>query len=69
VPTDVVVSRLRRKKTVMENRLNLDKVRQVYLKMVQDGRLTLLDGNRQRGEIAQEVLETALGLLKAKGFL
>jgi len=69
VPTDVVVSRLRRKKTVMENRLNLDNVRQVYLKMVQDGRLTLLDGNKQRGEIAQEVLETALGLLKAKGFL
>lgn len=69
VPVDVVMKRLKRKKTVMENKLNLDKVRLVYLKMVQDGRLTLLDGNRQRGKVAEKVLETVLGSLKAKRLL
>ena len=69
VPTDVVLGRLRRKKTVMENKLNLDKVRQVYLKLVQDSRLTLLDGNRRRGEVAEAVFQTVSRSLKAKRLL
>lgn len=69
VPTDIVLERLKRKKTVMENKLNLDRVRQVYLKLVKDGRLTLLDGNRQCNEVAEEVLQTVSRSLKAKRLL
>lgn len=69
VPTDVVLGRLKRKKTVMENKLNLDKVRQVYLMLAKDGRLTLLDGNRRRGEVAEEVFQTVSKVLKAKRLL
>lgn len=69
VPTDVVLGRLKRKKTVMENKLNLDKVRQVYLMLAKDGRLTLLDGNSRRGEVAEEVFQTVSKVLKAKRLL
>ncbi len=69
VPTDVVLSRLKRKKTVMENKANLDKVRQVYLKLVHDGHLTLLDGDRSSEEVAEGILQTVSGVLKAKRFL
>ena len=69
VPTDAVLERLKRKKTVMENKLNLDKVRQVYLKLVQDGRLTLLDGNMRRNEVAEEVFRTVSRSLRAKRLL
>jgi len=69
VPTDVVLGRLKRKKTVMENKLNLDKVRQVYLKLEKDGRLTLLDGNKPRGEVAEAVFQTVSRSLKAKRLL
>jgi dTMP kinase len=69
VPTDIVLERLKRKKTVMENKLNLDKVRQVYLKLAEDCRLTLLDGNRRRDEVAEEVSQTVSRSLKAKRLL
>lgn len=64
VPTDVVVKRLKRKKTVMETKRNQQRVREVYLKMVQEQRLALIDGDKPISEVAKNVLEIVLGLLK-----
>jgi dTMP kinase len=66
VPSDVVVKRLKRKKTVMENKRNQERVREVYFKMVQDRCLMLIDGNRTIHEIAKNILEIVLGSLNAK---
>jgi len=65
VPTDVVVKRLKRKRTVMETRRNQEKVREVYLKMVREQRLTLVDGDRPIPKVEKSVLEIVLGLWKA----
>ena len=64
VPTDVVVERIKRKKTVMETKRNQQKVREVYLKMVQEQRLTLVDGDKPIREVAKNVLKIVLELLK-----
>jgi len=66
VPPDVVVKRLKRKKTVMETKRNQRRVREVYLKMVRDKRLMLVDGDKPVREVAKSVLDAVLGLLKAK---
>jgi len=66
VPVDVVVKRLKREKTVMETKRNQEKVREVYLKMVHDKRLMLIDGDKTVREVAKSVLVIVLGLLKAK---
>lgn len=66
VPSDVVVKRLKRKKTVMETKRNQEKVREVYLNMVQEKRLMLIDGDKPVREVAKNVLDVVLGLLKAE---
>lgn len=65
VPTDVVVKRLRRKRTVMETKRNQEKVREVYMKMTREQRLTPIKGDRSVMEVAKNVLEIVLVLLKA----
>jgi len=64
VPTDVVVKRLKRKKTVMETKRNQEKVREVYLKMVREQRLMLVDGDKPVSEVDESVLEMVLRRLK-----
>jgi len=64
VPTDVVVKRLKRKRTVMETKRNQEKVREVYLKMVQEQRLMLVDGDKPVSRVGKKVLEIVLGRLK-----
>jgi len=66
VPGDVVIKRLKRKKTVMETKRNQEKVREVYLKMVRDKHLMLIDGDKPIREVAKNVLDVVLGLLNAK---
>jgi len=63
-PVDVVVKRLKRKKTVMETSQNLQKVRKVYMTMVQDQSLTLIDGDKPVSEVAKNVLKAVIELLK-----
>jgi dTMP kinase len=65
VPSDVVVKRLERKKTVMETKRNQERVREVYLKMVQSKQLVLIDGDKPVREVAKKILEIVLGLLNA----
>jgi len=60
VTSEVALSRLKRKKSVMETLRNLVKVRDVYLNLVQQQRMVTLDGNKSIDEIAKDVLETVL---------
>ena len=63
VTPEVMVKRLKRKKTVMETPQNLLKVREVYLQMVRDKHLILLDGSKPVNEVANDILKTVLSFL------
>lgn len=65
VPPEVVVKRMRRRRSVMETLENLRKVREVYMKLVREGRLVLVDGNRPASEVAQNILAVVLKRLKS----
>jgi dTMP kinase len=64
VPPEVVVKRMRRKKSVMETLKNQRRVREVYMKLVREGRLLLIDGNKPAKEVAQNILTLVLKHLK-----
>jgi dTMP kinase len=66
VPTDVVVKRLKKKKTVMETAQNLKKVREIYLSLAQKQHLTIIDGDKSINEVAKSILGIVLERLKAK---
>jgi dTMP kinase len=65
VPPEVVVKRLRWKRSVMETLENQRRVREVYMQMVRKGRLVLVDGNRPAHEVAQNILAVVLKRLKS----
>jgi len=65
VEPEMVIERLKRKKSVMETVRNLRKVREVYLRLVEQQRLVALDGNRSVGEVSDSILEAVLEKLKA----
>jgi dTMP kinase len=60
VSPDVAISRLKRKKSVMETLQNLAKVREIYLDLAQQQRMVSLDGNKTVNEIAEDILKTVL---------
>jgi dTMP kinase len=64
VPPEVVVKRIRRKKSVMENLMTQQKVRDVYMKFVENGELLPLDGDRKKIEVEKTILETVSDCLK-----
>ena len=64
VPPEVVVKRIRRKKSVMETLETQRKVQQVYLRYVKNGKMMPLNGNRRKAEVEQNILEVILGFLK-----
>ena len=66
VPSEIVIKRLRRKRSVMENLQTQRRVREVYLKLVMDGRLMLIDGNRPKHEVARDVLSIVLNFLNKR---
>ncbi len=59
VNPETVMSRLKPKKSVMENLANQKKVRKIYLKFVENGRLTRINGNKSENEVAKEVYDVA----------
>ena len=63
VKPEVVVKRLKPKKSVMENLQTQQKVREVYMKFVENGELVKIDGNGSVQEVAESILKAAL-----KGF-
>ena len=66
VDPEAVVSRLKPKKSIMEDLETQKKVRQIYLKFVEEGRLTRIDGNKSESEVAEDVYAIVTEFLKAR---
>ncbi|MEM1539362.1 MAG: dTMP kinase [Candidatus Bathyarchaeia archaeon] len=64
VKPETVVQRLKPKKSVMENIETQRKVREVYLKLVKNGELVKVDGNKGKEEVAGEILSIVLRSLR-----
>jgi dTMP kinase len=64
VPPEVVVRRLKSKRSVMENVRNLRKVRDVYLSLAKQHRMVLLDADKSVKEVSKRVLAVVLEKLK-----
>ncbi|MEM2102297.1 MAG: dTMP kinase [Candidatus Bathyarchaeia archaeon] len=67
IPPEIVLSRLKRKKSVMENLKNQRKVREIYLKLVKTGVLKLVEGNKPKKAVAKEILNVVTSLLSGRG--
>lgn len=63
VKPEIVVQRLKPKKSVMENLETQRKVREMYLKFVESRELVKVDGNKSKEEVADEILAIVLGSL------
>lgn len=63
VEPEVVVKRLKRRKSVMENLQTQRKVQKVYTKFVEKGELAKINGNRSVGEVADDILRAVLEVL------
>jgi dTMP kinase len=64
VQPKTVIQRLKRKRSVMENLETQLKVREIYLRFVDEGALVRVDGNRSKTEVAREIASTVKGFLK-----
>ena len=64
VPPEVVVKRIKRKKSVMERLETQRRVKQVYMKFVDNGKLMPIDGDRKKIEVEQNVLNVILDFLE-----
>jgi len=64
VPPEVVVKRIKRKRSVMERLQVQRRVQEVYMKLVQSGRLTPINANRPADEVSKNILEVTLNFLK-----
>jgi dTMP kinase len=67
VAPETVLKRLRRKKSVMENLVTQQKVREIYLKYVAKGALVRVEGEQARTAIAKDILKTVTEFLKTRG--
>ena len=65
VPPEVVVKRIRWKKSVMEKLRTQRKVQEIYTKLVEEGWLVRVDGNRPKDDVSKDVLAVVLDFLKS----
>jgi len=65
-PPEVVVERMRPKpkRSVMETLQNQRRVRDVYLRMVKEGRLMRIDGNKSVYDVAADILKVVVDFLE-----
>jgi dTMP kinase len=66
IPPRIVLNRLKRKKSVMETLQNQQRVREIYLRFVETFGLRMIDGNRPKRKVAQEILDEVISLLSAR---
>ena len=67
VEPEIVIRRLKPKKSVMEDLETQRKVREVYMKFVEKGQLVKIDGNRSKKEVAGDILKVVLKFLDKTG--
>ena len=65
VDPEVVMSRLKPHKSVMENLETQQKVREIYLKFVEKGILTRINGNQPKKEVAKDLYAVVTGFLNS----
>ena len=63
VPPERVLERLQRKKSVMETLEIQRKVREIYMAFAKKGELWLIDGNKERDEVANALYSKVLSLI------
>ncbi|XHH08038.1 MAG: dTMP kinase [Candidatus Bathyarchaeia archaeon] len=64
VSPEVVLERLKRKKSVMENLQTQQKVWEIYQKYVQKGELKTIDGSKSKNEVSEALYAVVVGYLK-----
>ena len=64
VEPEIVIHRLKPKKSVMEDLETQRKVREVYMKFVEKGELVKIDGNKSKKEVADDILKVVLRFLE-----
>ena len=65
VPPEVVARRIRKRwKSVMETLQNQQRVRDIYMKLVESGKLTRVNGNRPKNEVSGDILKIVLNFLR-----
>jgi len=66
VPPDIVINRIKRRKTVMETLQTQRDVRELYLKLVEDKQLVKVYGNASIREVAQVIENIVLRFLEKR---
>lgn len=64
VPAEIVVRRLRGRRSVMEKLKIQRKVREAYMRLVKNGSLIPIDGDRRKDEVSKDALTIVLNFLK-----
>jgi len=64
VPPEVVIDRIKRKKSIMETLHIQKKVREVYLNLAAEKQLMMVDGNAEKSKVAQEVEDLVFSFLR-----
>jgi dTMP kinase len=64
VPPEVVLERIKRKKSVMEMLETQRKVQEVYIKYVENGKLVAVDGDKGKAEVTKNILAVILDFLE-----
>ncbi len=67
VDPKTVMRRLKPKRSIMENLETQQKVREIYLKFVEKGHLTLINGNKSKNDVAEELRVAVQKFLDASG--
>jgi dTMP kinase len=66
VEPEIVIGRLKPKRSVMENLETQRRVQEVYMRLVAEGELVKVDGRPSKDKIAKEILSLVLKRLKIK---
>jgi len=64
VPPEVAVKRIKRRRSVMETLQTQQRVRDFYVRLVENGQLIVVNGNKPIGEVARDILALTLDFLK-----
>jgi dTMP kinase len=67
ISPEIVLKRLKREKSIMETLQNQRRVREIYLKLVKDYGLRVVDGNESRRVVAQEIMNAVTNFLSGRG--